>query len=227
MQQVSFDPKRPRLAVCVGADSHLTESTQTGPRVVWFDTRTWEIKRSIVATECARGCTWAENNGVEFDVTDPLAHFPDGPTAFALSPDHRRLVLAWPGMMIWDKWQQMTEWNVEAGWGRGPWQGLRERFVERLSFSPNGQHLVGWARTNAFRDDRGIVLLDELKNVYFREHITAVAFTPDESAMVYATESGCIWGWEVSKGQSGYLELPPKGVKPTATAPERLCVLSF
>src|SRR5205807_92320 len=101
-------------------------------------TRTWDESRRLSAFDAVvRESLWVDQEGRDVHVTNPRETFPHGPTAIALSPDHKQLVTAWPTTISY-KWQQIVFWDVEKGTGWGPTAGPREDYAMSLVLTSGG-----------------------------------------------------------------------------------------
>ncbi|VTU01554.1 wd40 repeat protein : WD40 repeat protein OS=Streptomyces davawensis JCM 4913 GN=BN159_5523 PE=4 SV=1: WD40 [Gemmataceae bacterium] len=207
IQDVAFHPSGRELAVCVPGTLQAETEPREEPRIVWFNTHSWESQRELRVLDCARGCTWVEDADGEHDVTEPRESFPNGPTAFSLSTNQKQVVLAWPAM-ISGKWQQISYWNVETGTGDGPTLGPRESYVNCLRFSSTGNEVLG-REFSPWNERESWGFLGRLSRVYFREKVSALAFAPNDMTVAYGTPRGHIRMWSVpSELGERYLELP-------------------
>lgn len=200
--RVSFSPDGTRLAVEVSRQNSDGSGGESG--VAWYDTRTWAEVAWLSAFDCLPPNTvWVDRDGEDEYVGDGRVEFPEGPTAYALSPDHTQVVLAWPTMISW-KWQQITWWDISSATSRGPTMGPREAYVDRFEFAPGG------ARVAYFADEPWFHLgFLGWENVpLFRMRPTAVAFSPDGELLAYGDEDGSVRCWATATPRQGMTWAP-------------------
>lgn len=210
IQDVTFEAGTNRLAIVVPGNLGLEITPIEEPGVVWFDRGTSEeAQRLSVFDAVGPNSVFVHENGRDRHVADLRKTFPEGPTAFALSPDNRKLATAWRTTVSW-KWQQIAYWDVVTGTGAGLTCGPREDYAGRLAFSPNGQILI-WRAGGTF----GFCGLK--REPFFHDAVDAVCFNPDSAVLAYGNDEGGVRFWRPAEADSArlYTELPEAPTTPT------------